>query len=342
MKKAYLEEFAHHEAPNVMTSEWIEDQLSETMKLLGIPKGSLEGLTGIKKRRFWDHDTIYYDMATEAAKKVIEKAGIDIKDIDCIINTSVCRDYIEPSQACLVHGDLGLSPYCNNFDISNACLGFVNGIDMANNMIRAGTIEKYALIVTSEGSIQAMENTIKKLQQPDVTMDDYKDNFATLTIGSGAVAMLIAAEEVANSNHVINGSVNVCDTANDNNKLCMARPDHSEMYADPQKLMIEGLKLAVKTWAKASDKLPNWSDETIQHYIPHQTSSRQMEAFADSCGLTLEKFHVILHKLGNMISAALPMTLVDASESGKLKSGDHVAIMGIGSGLNCAMMSVTW
>jgi len=342
MNRAYIEAFAHYEAPNVMTSDWIEDQLAETLERLEIPRGHLEGLTGIKERRFWEHETNYYDTATEAALKVIEKSGIDSQDIDCLINTSICRDYIEPSQACLVHGNLGLSPNCLNFDISNACLGFVNGIDLINTMINAGKIQKYGLIVTSEGSIKAMENTIKILQSPDCSMQTYKDNFATMTIGSGAVAMLIANEDIAESQHVINNSVNVTDTADDHNKLCLATPDHSQMYANARALMIEGIKLGVKTWAKANKFIDNWKDETINIYIPHQTSMRQIEAFSDSCGLTLDKFHVILEKYGNMASAALPMTLVDAAESGKLNTGDHTAVMGIGSGLNCIMMSVTW
>lgn len=342
MNRAYIEAFAHYEAPNVMTSDWIEEQLAETLERLEIRPGVLEKLTGIKERRFWEHETTYYDTATEAATKVIEKSGIDPQDIEVLINTSICRDYIEPSQACLVHGNLELSPHCLSFDISNACLGFVNGIDLINTMINAGKIQKYALLVTSEGSIKGMENTIKMLQSPDCTMQTYKDNFATMTIGSGAVAMLIANEDIAESQHVINNSVNVTDTANGNNMLCFATPDHSQMYADAQGLVIEGIKLAVETWEKASEVMDKWDDETIDIYIPHQTSTRQMEAFSNSCGLTLDKFHVILEKYGNTASAALPMTLVDAAESGKLNSGDHVAIMGIGSGLNCLMMSVTW
>ena len=74
MNRAYIEAFAHYEAPNVMTSDWIEEQLAETLERLEIPRGSLEGLTGIKERRFWEHGTNYYDTATEAALKVIEKS----------------------------------------------------------------------------------------------------------------------------------------------------------------------------------------------------------------------------------------------------------------------------
>jgi len=338
--KAHIESLVSHSAPNLMTSIWIEEELSASMELLGFKRGSLERLTGIKERRFWDHDTKYFEMAAIAGQKAIDQSGIDPQEIGCVINTSVCRDYIEPSQAVLVHGKLKLSPDCLIYDITNACLGFVNAMDMVRRLVEDGTI-KYGLIVSAEGSIKAMENTIKIMKNPDCSYEDYKDNFATLTIGSGAVGMIISRSDVAKTTHVINGSVTMNDTLNGDN-LCFAFCDHTQMIADPQALLKFGMPLAVKTWEKARQTFDNWTDETIDVYIPHQTSSRHVEAFIKNCKLTPEKMHLTLPTIGNTISAALPMTLVDAHEKGRLKEGNHIALMGIGSGLNCTMMSVTW
>ncbi len=88
----------------------------------------LESVTGIRERRFWDLDTMPSEIAAMAARKAIEFAGIDPQEIGCLINTSVIKDYIEPSVASLVHGDLKLGSHCVNYDIGNACLGFVSGI----------------------------------------------------------------------------------------------------------------------------------------------------------------------------------------------------------------------
>ncbi|UYP47097.1 hypothetical protein NEF87_003382 [Candidatus Lokiarchaeum ossiferum] len=342
MKKAHIEAIDYHQAPNVITSDWIEEQIEDTLGRLDIPRGSLENITGIKERRFWEHGIKYYETTTKAAIKVIEKAGIDSQDIECIINTSICRDYIEPSQASLVHGNLNLSPHCFNFDISNACLGFVNGMELIKTMINAGKIKKYGLLVSSEGSIKALENTLRMLKSTNCKMDDYKSNFATLTLGSGAVAMLIANEDIAESQHVINDAVNVANTAEDHNKLCLASLDHSQMYANTHGMMVEGIKLAVKTWAKANQTWPNWNDQYIDRYIPHQTSNRQIEALCNACKLNHDKFHIILEKYGNMASAALPMALIDAAETKTLNAGDQIALMGMGSGLNGTIMSLTW
>ena len=74
------------------------------------------------------------------AEEAIEEAGVDRDKIGVLINTSVCRDYLEPSTACLVHGNLGLHERCLNFDIGNACLAFLNGMDVAARMIERGEV----------------------------------------------------------------------------------------------------------------------------------------------------------------------------------------------------------
>ena len=141
-----IEAIAYELPPHGITSLSLEEQISATLDKFGIPLGNLERLTGISERRFWDAGTAPSEVATIAAKRVIEESGIDPEEIGCIINTSVSKDFIEPSVACLVHGNLELSPFCRNFDIGNACLGFVDGMSQIMMMIEAGMI-KYGLIV---------------------------------------------------------------------------------------------------------------------------------------------------------------------------------------------------
>jgi len=114
------------------------------------------------------------------------------------------------------------------------------------------------------------------------------------------------------------------------------------MTADASKVLIFGVELAKKTWDLASSTLTNWSDAQIDAYIPHQVSRRNMDVLNSKLGLTPEKHHLNFPTLGNIGPAAVPITLCQAAESGRLRAGDHVALMGIGSGLNCSMMSVTW
>ena len=339
--KAHIETMAAHHAPRVITTEWIEDQISETMDRLEIPRGKLERLTGVQERRYWDGEEPMYMIGAEAARRAIEASGIDPMEIGCLINTSVVRDYLEPSQACLIHGELGLSDDCLTYDITNACLGFVNGMDAVRRMIEAGAI-RYGLVVTAEGSWKALANTIRILQQPDCTLETFMKYLAMLTIGSGAVAMILAHEDVASNGQVINDSVYMTSTVNGNNRLCFASCDHSQMIADAHGILVNGMPLVKRTWEKAREMIPGWGDDSIDLYIPHQTSTRQIQEVAQNLKITYRKIHLVLKKYGNAISAALPLTLIDARENNRMKSGDHVALMGVGSGLNCMIMSTTW
>jgi len=332
-----IEAVAYELAPHRITSESIEAKMSKTMNRLGIKQGLLEGLTGIRERRFWDPGVMPSDVATMSARKVIDIAGIDPQEIGCLINTSVCKDYIEPSVASLVHGNLKLSHSCINYDIGNACLGFINAMVNMILMIEAGMI-RYGLIVDGEGSREVVEATINRLQADDVDEKIFRQNFATLTLGSGAVAMILCHKDISKSGHVINGSVT--RSATEYSRLCLGQRDC--MIADAHGVLVHGIELAHATWKLACRTLGNWSDETIDLYVPHQVSSRNMDALNTTLGLTAEKSHLNFFTQGNIGPAALPITLGMAEEAGRASPGNHIALMGIGSGLNCTMMSVNW
>ena len=321
----------------VITSADIESQLSAAMGRMGIKPGLIEGLTGIRERRFWEAGLQASDVATLAAEKVLEKSGIPRDAIGCLVSTSVSKDYIEPSVASLVHGNLELADHCINYDIGNACLGFVNAMASVGMMIDAGFVN-YGLIVDGENSREVVEATIERLRRPDAKPDDLRDQFATLTLGSGAVAMIVCRHDLATSGHVLNGSVT--RSATRHSRLCLGQRDH--MTADASKVLIFGVALAKQTWDLAGSTLANWSDAEIDAYMPHQVSRRNMEVLCEKLGLTPEKHHLNFPTLGNIGPAAVPITLCQAAESGHIRSGDHIALMGIGSGLNCSMMSVTW
>ncbi len=321
----------------VITSADIEAQLADALARLGFKPGLIEGLTGIRERRFWDGGQQPSDVATLAAEKVLEQSGIPRDEIGCLISTSVCKDYIEPSVASLVHGNLGLADHCINYDIGNACLGFVNAMASVGMMIDAGFVD-YGLIVDGENSREVVEATLQRLKHPQANPDAFRDQFATLTLGSGAVAMIVCRRDLATSGHVINGSVTRAATRH--SRLCLGQRDY--MTADASKVMIFGVELAKQTWDLAGSSLANWSDAEIDAYMPHQVSQRNLDVLNQKLGLTPEKHHLNFPTLGNIGPAAVPITLCQAAESGHIRAGDHVALMGIGSGLNCSMMSLTW
>ena len=115
------------------------------------------------------------------------QAGIDSKDVECLLFTSVSRDMMEPATASFVHRALGLSASCLLFDISNACLGFLNSLVLLAGMIESGQV-KAGLVVSGENGRPLIEQTLKHLLTAPLDRNAIKPFFANLTIGSGAVA----------------------------------------------------------------------------------------------------------------------------------------------------------
>ena len=138
------------EAPTIMSSAAFDERLKHTYERVGLQPGMLEKLAGVKERRWWPADVSFADAAAMAGAKALAEAGIDPAQIGVMINTSVCREHLEPSTAVVVHHQLGLPTNCLNFDLANACLGFVNGIQLAGTMIDSGQAD-YALLVDAEG-----------------------------------------------------------------------------------------------------------------------------------------------------------------------------------------------
>lgn len=336
-KNVAIESVAYELPPHRITSADLEDQIAPTMERLGVPLGRIEELAGIRERRFWDAGAMPSEVATRAARAAIEQAGIDPQQIGALVSTSVWRDYIEPSTACLVHGNLGLSPNCLNYDISNACLGFVTGMTHIGLMIDAGVID-YGLVVNGDSARDIVEDTVRRLQNPNCDMQTFRDNFATLTIGSSAVAMVLSRKDHSTTGHTVNGAVAMADTAN--NRLCVADRDY--MKTDASALLVAGVKLAVETWQKAQAELPHWNDAEIAQYCPHQVGSRHNAAVAQTLNMTPSKIYINFTTLGNIGPAAVPVSMAQAIEAGRVKQGDQLGLLGIGSGINCSMMSVTW
>jgi 3-oxoacyl-[acyl-carrier-protein] synthase-3 len=154
-----VEGFGHVLPTERVSSAEVERRLAPLYERLRLPAGRLELMTGIRERRFWAPGTLPSDKSIESAELAIASCGIERSDIGAVIHGSVCRDHLEPATACRVHSALGLSSGCLIYDVSNACLGILNGIVQVANMIELGQVCS-GLVVGSEGSRQLVETTI--------------------------------------------------------------------------------------------------------------------------------------------------------------------------------------
>jgi len=327
---------AHIDAPHRLSSEAINARLQPTLDRLGIRIDVFGDIAGVHARRLWDGDMLASDAATLAGVKALADAGIEPDRVGLLINTSVSRDYLEPSTASIVCGNLGLSELCQNFDLANACLAFINGMDVAARMIERGEID-YALIVDGETAGLAYEKTLERLTAPDSTAEQFRNELATLTLGCGAAAMVMARAELAPGAPRYRGGVT--RAATQWNGLCRGNLDR--MVTDTRLLLSEGLKLAKHTWLAARSAM-GWVAEELDEFVIHQVSQVHTKAFVKAFGIDPKKVLTIFEEHGNIGPASVPIVLSKLREMGRLKKGDRIALLGIGSGLNCSMAEVVW
>ncbi len=327
---------AHVDAPIRISSAELCAPLAGTMQRLGLRPDLLASASGVIARRYWEPGVQPSQAATWAAEKVLAQTGISRERIGVLMNTSVCRDFIEPSTACLVHSNLGLSSHCLNFDVGNACLAFLNGMQIASLMIERGQID-YALVVDGESARFVQEATIARLAQESATDAEFRDQFATLTLGSGAAAMILARRELAPDGHTFVGSVS--QAATQHSGLCKGQVD--QMVTDAKTLLLAGLELAGHTWAEAQREL-SWNTQDFDEFILHQVSGTHTASLSKVLGLDPAKILTTYQEFGNIGPASVPIVLSKSAEAGRLKPGMRVALMGIGSGLNCSMAEIRW
>jgi acyl-CoA:acyl-CoA alkyltransferase len=328
---------AHVDAPHRIAPEEIDAALADTYDRLGFPRRLIETLTGVRARRFWDPGTRPSEAASRAGEKVLGETGVDRARLGVLVNTSVCRDYVEPSVACFVHASLGLGESCLNFDVANACLGFLDGMAIVGNMIERGQVE-HGLVVDAESSRFVVEATIERLRAPSCDEQTLREQLPTLTVGSGAAAMVLAHARVAPPGaHRFLGGVSVAATQH--NRLCRGQLDFG--VTDAGNLLVHGVGLAGVTWKRAQAAL-GWDAETVDLFALHQVSEGHTEALARTLGFPRSKAFLIYSELGNVGPASVPIALSKAQEAERLSPGDRVVLGGIGSGLNCTAAGVMW
>ena len=319
------------DAPIVVTSAHIDTLLEPFYQRVGADPGLLQNLAGIDERRQWPAEVSFVDASVMAGEKVIAASGIDRAQIGMLTNTSVCRARLEPSSAVSVHDALKLSSNCINFDISNACLGFVNAMHMAGSLIDAGQMD-YALIVDGEGTREIQQNTLDRLLNEHSTLEDLYANFASLTLGSGSVGMLLGRHsENPGSHRVVGGEFRA---ATEHHELCVGSLEG--MRTDTKTLLRAGTQLGLTGWSESDNT--GWED--MHRYIIHQVSRSHTSAIVEILGLDAERVPLTFPKFGNIGPAALPITL--AKEAPDLKPDDRVLCIGVGSGLNLAFLEINW
>lgn len=333
--KVNLAGLAYELAPNVVTSSELEKRVEPVYQKLGFPIGQLEALTGIRERRWWDAGFRLSDGAAKAGGKALQKAGVPASALGALIYAGVCRESAEPATACAVASTLGVGRDCAVFDISNACLGVLSGIVDVANRIELGHI-KAGLVVSCESAREINEAMVESmLAKP--TMEHFKLSIATLTGGSGAVAVLLTDGSFgAKGPRLVGGAA---QAAPEHWDLC--RWERDFMRTDAALVLKNGVELARGTWGRFLSNL-GWTPSNVDKTICHQVGGPHRAAVLKAFGVPEDKDFATYEYLGNIGTVSLPLTAAIAAERGHLAKGDKVGFLGIGSGLNCLMLGWEW
>lgn len=353
-----LDAVGYELAPNVVASSDLESRLAPVYARLGLQAGQLEQFTGIRERRWWDPGFRLSEGAARAARRALEGSRVRPSDIGLLVYGGVCRESFEPATACAVAESLGVGGNAAIFDLSNACLGALNGIIDAANRIELGQL-RAALVVSCESAREINEATIARVLG-DGGIDGFRDSLATLTGGSGAVALLLTDGSFGVQGHRLLGGVH--HAAPEHHRLCRWGLEETNeavagfagspspraysarretMRTDAVSVLKHGVTLGKRSWDAFLEEL-GWSAGQVDRSICHQVGSGHQREILRAFGLPPERDFTTYEHLGNMGTVSLPLTAAIAAERGVLRGGDRVAFLGIGSGLNTIMLGWQW
>jgi len=343
-----VQSFGLHFPSTLLTSTEIEERIAPVYQRLQIPTGTLERVSGVSTRGMWATDVTPSSVATIAARAALDASGFRPDQIGALINCSVSRDFFEPATACLVHHNLGIPEESLVLDITNACIGFSDGMIMLAHLIEAGTV-KAGILCSGENISKVVHTTCEQLlKDPSITREKLLQMLPTLTLGCGAVAAVLCHDSIATSSRRFIGGV--ARSASQHHQLCIGNGDFSVgqgeeiapiMTSDAAQLMIAAAKLGGRAFPDVTASL-GWSKDHVDHVFCHQVGRQVNDAFYREMGLDFDKDFAIYKRYGNMVSAALPAALAIGAEEKAIKPGEKVLLTAFGSGLNTRFLGFEW
>jgi 3-oxoacyl-[acyl-carrier-protein] synthase-3 len=342
--RVFLEAIGYELPQNVITSTWIEEQLAPLYRKLYLQPGQLEALTGIRERRWWNPGHINAVEAAKAAKRAMAETDIPVEDIGAVVYCGVCRDNYEPATACHVGAELKVQAETFIQDISNACLGVMNGIIDIANRIELGQI-KTGLVVACETAREITQVMIQRMLE-EGSMEFFKQALATMTGGSGAVGVVLSDGSYGHKGPRLLGGVTM--SAPEHHRMCRWGADQRIPARAPQMMETNAIGMLrhggdlIRKVGAAFFREMGWTPEELDRIISHQVASANRDAILNNLGLGIEKDFSTFSFLGNMGTVSLPVTAAIAQERGFLEKKQKVGFIGIGSGLNSMMLGWEW
>jgi 3-oxoacyl-[acyl-carrier-protein] synthase-3 len=289
--------------------------------------------TGIKERRIVNGNQAASDLAYEASKVAIERAGRKAEDIDLIIAATITGDMPFPSTACILQDKLG-AKNAAAFDVNAACSGFLYSLYIADGFIRSGMHKRILAVGTEVLS----------------TITDWEDRTTCVLFGDGAGAVIV--EPTEEDRGIISMSINsdgsyweLLHMPAGGSKLPASRKSLDNKLHYIKMKGNETFKFAVRTLEDLVLKLLEENKlvpSQLSLLIPHQANLRIIQATAERLGLPMDKFLINIDKYGNTSAASIPIALDEAVTTGRVKDGDYILLEAFGGGLTWASALIKW
>lgn len=303
---------------------------------LGISDMYLERLTGIAERRRAGEGVQPSDLAAAAARQALERAGVNPREVHFIVYAGMTRDHcIEPSTAHIVQQKLGAAN-AHALDVSNACLGFMNGILAVDGFLAAGA--RYGLVVTGEKGSMYAQNAVEQLKHAkDESL--FTELLASLTLGDVGAAFLLGRKQ-----HPDQGFAGF-DFASDGNhaELCWCGDSKSfdAVHTDMPNLLKESTELGNTVYDRLIQAL-QWSSADLRWYIPHQIGKISFKIHTRVTGVPASKMPNSYEKFGNLITGNIPVCVDGIRSTNRIAEGDRVWLAGAGSGVCAGHAGLVW
>jgi len=316
----------------VVKSDHLLEQINSE-KNYGIPANWMSKYLGIKERRMASPDAKPSDLAIPAARMAIESCD-DIRpdEIDSVYFCGIERDMPEPATAHIIQNALGLNAR-TALDLSNACFGFVNGIEAATKDIKLGEA-RYALVVTSEVSTKVMLAAVKLLET-GIAKNQAKMILGALTVGDAGGAVILGPSNTTRGFSAINKR-----TDSSKYPLC-----YYKMEGGQPSGRMDMRRITNAIYAEHQQMISSTFEVTGTEFdwaLCHQTSAIQFGRIAKLAGLPESSVVKTFEKLGNIASASFPVGFNKLVSGGKVKRGDKVACCFSGSGISIGQFGYTF
>jgi 3-oxoacyl-[acyl-carrier-protein] synthase-3 len=271
--------------------------------------------TGIRSRYVAGEGETTATLAVEAARRALEDAGIEARDIDLIVLATATPDQTFPSSATKVQATLGIAD-CIAFDVHAVCTGFLYALTVADSMLRAGNAKR-ALVIGAE--------TFSRIL-------DWQDRATCVLFGDGAGALVLDAQD---SESGILATRLHADGRHNDLLFVDGGPSTTGTVGKLRMKGREVFRHAVVNLAGVLNEVledAGLSAENVDWVVPHQANARILEATAKKLGLPSHKVVVTVDKHANTSAASVPLALDTAVKDGRIKRGDIVVLEAMGGG----------